>query len=67
MIVYTKPGCPYCAAVKRDLMERDVPFEEIDVFAVPGAAERVEELTGGRRVVPVIVDGDVVKAAPEGG
>lgn len=66
MIVYTKPGCPHCAALKRSLTERGIAFEEIDVFAVPGAAERVEELTG-TRVVPVVVDGDVVRAAPEGG
>ena len=66
MIVYTKPGCPYCAALKRKLMERGVAFEEIDVFVVPGAAETVEELTGAR-IVPVVVDGDVVQAAPEGG
>jgi glutaredoxin len=66
MIVYTKPGCPYCAALKRDLDARGVDYEEIDVFAVPGAAEKVEQLTGAR-VVPVVVDGDVVQAAPEGG
>ena len=66
MIVYTKPGCPYCAALKQDLDARGVAYDEVDVFAVPGAAEKVEQLTG-MRVVPVVVDGDRVEAAPEGG
>ena len=56
LIVYTKPGCPYCVAAKEDLQSRGVDYEEIDVYATPGARERVSELTGGRQVVPVLVD-----------
>jgi glutaredoxin len=58
--VYTKVGCPYCAAAKADLKERDVEYEEIDVHATPGAMEKLAELTGGQMVVPVLIeDGDI--------
>ncbi len=66
--VYTKPGCPYCAAMRNDLMNRGVLFDEIDVTVVPGAREELAKLSGGRMVVPVIVEEDgAVKVAPGGG
>ena len=66
--IYTKPGCPYCEALRGELMGRNVPFEEIDVYAVRGAKERLAELNGGRMVVPVLVEDDgTVKVAPGGG
>ena len=59
-VIYTKPGCPYCAAAKSDLIARGVEYEEIDVYAAPGARDRLAELTQGTMVVPVLVeDGDV--------
>ncbi len=68
MTIYTKPGCPYCAALRGDLMNRGVLFDEIDVSAVPGAREKLSELSGGRMVVPVIVEENGnVKVAPGGG
>lgn len=33
VIVYISPGCPDCAAVKRYLANRGVPFEERDITA----------------------------------
>jgi mycoredoxin len=66
--LYTKPGCPYCAALRADLMNRGLRFSEIDVTAVPGAREELAKLSGGRMVVPVMVDEDgAVKVAPGGG
>jgi glutaredoxin 3 len=65
--IYTKPGCPYCAAAKTRLQEQNVAYEEIDVYLVEGAREKLLGLTGGRAVVPVIVDGEKVSVAPGGG
>lgn len=66
--IYTKPGCPYCATVRNDLMNRSVLFDEIDVYAVPGAKDKLAELTGGRMIVPVIVEEDGrIRVAPGGG
>jgi len=59
VVIYTKPGCPYCRAAKEDLQKRGIPYEEIDVFATPGAQAELEAKTG-QRSVPVIVAGDKV-------
>jgi len=67
-IIYTKPGCPYCAAAKQDLEARGVEYDEIDVYTVPGAREKLAELTGGMNVVPVVIEADgVVRVAAGGG
>jgi glutaredoxin 3 len=65
--VYTKVGCPHCAAAKEDLEKRGVSYDEIDVFSVPGAAEEAMRLAGGRKMVPVIVDGSKVTLGFDGG
>lgn len=65
--VYTKVGCPHCAAAKDDFKKRGVVFEEIDVHTVPGAAEEAMKLAGGRKVVPVIVEGGTVTLGFQGG
>jgi len=56
--LYTKPGCPYCAAARKDLIARGVQYEEIDVTVTPGGEERLAELTFGSMMVPVIVEDD---------
>jgi glutaredoxin len=58
VVIYTKPGCPYCAAAMNDLAGRGVEFEEIDVTTTPGGQDRLAELTFGSMLVPVIVDED---------
>jgi glutaredoxin 3 len=58
--IYTKPGCPYCAAAKDDLQRRRVSYTEHNVKADSAALRRMLELNGGRRHVPTVVeDGEV--------
>jgi glutaredoxin 3 len=60
VIIYTKEGCPYCTDAKKHYSDQGIAFEEIDIYAVEGAKEKVLELTNGERIVPVIVeDGEV--------
>lgn len=67
-LIYTKPGCPFCAAARQDLEARSVDYEEIDVYTTPGAREQLAELTGGMNVVPVIIEEDgEVRIAAGGG
>ena len=33
--IYTKEGCPYCAAAKKHYSEKGVAFTEIDVHKTP--------------------------------
>ena len=56
-VIYTKPGCPYCAAAMKDFRARGVPFKEIDAQGDPKAREAMRKLSGGL-TVPVIVSPD---------
>lgn len=65
--IYTKVGCPYCAAAKKHYDDSGVAFDEIDVHDTPGARDKVLELTNGERIVPVIVDRGELKIGFGGG
>ena len=68
VVMYTKPGCPYCMTARNDLIARGVEYEEIDVTTAPGGQERLAELTFGSMMVPVIVEEDgSVRVASGGG
>jgi glutaredoxin 3 len=67
VVIYTKPGCPYCAAARQDLEERGVPYEEISTKDNPKAVEEVMRLSGGKGIVPILVSGEEVKVGFGGG
>jgi glutaredoxin 3 len=67
VVIYTKPGCPYCAAAKQDLEERGVPYEEISIKDNPKAVEEVMRLSNGKGIVPILVSGEEVKVGFGGG
>jgi glutaredoxin 3 len=54
--LYTTSGCPYCAAAREDLEWRGIEYVEYDVEHDAQARERMSQLTGGARTVPVIVE-----------
>jgi glutaredoxin len=58
--IFTKPGCPYCRALKRKLEHDGTPFVEHDAENDRQARRRMLELNGGRREVPTIWMGDKV-------
>ena len=60
LVVYTRPDCTYSDALLHDLKKDDVPYEQIDLEEHPEFIEEVERLTGGDRVTPVMVEGDLV-------
>jgi glutaredoxin 3 len=65
--VYTKPGCPYCAAAKEDLKNRGISYEEFDVTAGRQYADEALQYSRGQRMVPIIVTGDDVQVGFNGG
>lgn len=67
MIIYTKPGCPYCAAAKEHYTKNGVAFKEIDVYDVPGAKEEAIKAAGGKSIVPVIIEDGKVTVGFGGG
>ncbi len=56
IIIYTKPGCPYCAAAKEDFTRRGVKFTEYDVTSDPAVKEEAIAKSG-TAFVPVIIEG----------
>ena len=65
--IYTKPGCPYCAAAKDHYAGQGIGYEEIDVIGNRAAQKELLALSGGRRLVPVIVDHGKVTIGWDGG
>ena len=53
--IYTKPGCPYCAAAKADLQQRGLRYAEHNVKADQASLRDMLKLNGNRRQVPTIV------------
>jgi len=56
-IIYTKPGCPYCAAALADFNKRGVPYKQIDAQGNAAAREEMRKISGGLKV-PTIVHPD---------
>ncbi len=65
--IYTKKGCPYCAAAKKHYTDQGVKYKEIDVHDTPGAQDKVLKLTKGEKIVPVIIEDGRVTAGFGGG
>lgn len=56
IVLYTTSGCPYSEAAREDLEWRRVDFVEHDVEKDSEALNRMLQLTGGNRTVPVIFE-----------
>jgi glutaredoxin len=65
--VYTKPGCPYSEAARRDLEEWGEPFVERDIDSAPPAVRDLARLGDGSLITPVIVQEDGVMRLGFGG
>ena len=65
--IYTRGDCPFSVALKKRLDAEGTHYSEVDLSREPRAIPELVKLTGGERVVPVLVDGGVIRVAPEGG
>jgi len=66
IVIFTKPGCPHCAAAKEDFQRRGIAYLEHNARDDASALRRMLQLNGGRRQVPTIVDGDRVTVGFDG-
>ncbi len=60
LTVYTRPECSYSDALLHDLDKDGVEYRQIDLDEHPEHITEVERLTGGERITPVMVEGDLV-------
>jgi mycoredoxin len=58
--MYTTPWCGYCVRLKKLMQREGIAFAEVDIEAVPDAAELVMQANGGNRTVPTLVFADGV-------
>ncbi len=65
--IYTKTGCPYCGAAKKFYADKRTAFDEINITEKPQYQAKVLELTGGQKIVPVIVGDGEIKVGFGGG
>ena len=66
IVVYSHPDCNYSDALKDELNELGITLEDIDLSREPDKWAIVEELSGGERITPVMVTGDVVEVGFHG-
>jgi len=59
--VYSALWCPDCREAKRFLTKHNIPYKEIDIETVPGAAEEVIKNTGKRAIPQLVIDGEWVQ------
>ena len=55
--MYTKGYCSFCFAAKNLLAKRGLEFEEIPIMGNREAEQEMRQLTGGRTVPQIIIDG----------
>ena len=67
VLLYTRTGCSYCDAQRAHLAACGIAVREINVSDRPQAVAELMKLTGGRRIVPVVVEDGRVVVAPDGG
>jgi glutaredoxin 3 len=68
VIMYVKPGCPYCQAAREHLAAEGQAVEERDATENPAWKSELMGYTNSRGVVPTIVsdDGQVQVGFPPG-
>jgi glutaredoxin 3 len=65
--LYGTARCPYTAQLREDLQWRRQAFVEYDVESDPQALQRMLEISGGNRTVPLLAqDGAVMQVGYEG-
>jgi mycoredoxin len=59
--VYTAVWCRDCREAKRFLQKHNIPFKEIDIERVPGAADEVQAHVGKKAIPQFVIDGKWVQ------
>jgi mycoredoxin len=54
IVVYTRPGCPYCLLLRARLRRAGLTFREINIWNDPEAAAFVRSVANGCETVPTV-------------
>jgi len=61
VIIYTKPGCPYCEKARAHYNALNIAFEDRDAQDNPIYRKEMLSITRGDPTVPAIVEDGVLK------
>lgn len=61
LLVYSANWCRDCRDAKRFLAQHNIPYKEIDIETIPGAAEEVIRNVGKRAIPQFVLDGKWVQ------
>jgi mycoredoxin len=61
LLLYSANWCRDCREAKRFLAQHNIPYKEIDIEAIPGAAEEVIRNVGKRAIPQFVIDGKWVQ------
>ncbi|MFH1497421.1 MAG: glutaredoxin family protein [Verrucomicrobiota bacterium] len=59
-LLYTKPGCPWCAEVVGFLDEHGIPYRNLDIAADPQAAGEMRQKSGQGKVPTLDWNGTIL-------
>lgn len=62
--LYWRPMCGYCATLKRELDQRGIPYDSVDIWTDRSQAAVVAEANDGDELVPTVRVGDRFFANP---
>jgi len=63
LVIYTKPGCPYCQQARDYYNSQGEPFTEYDAQNDKKRQKEMLELSGGDLVVPcIVVNGEYIQS-----
>ncbi|MFC8274014.1 mycoredoxin [Streptomyces sp. NPDC057271] len=54
LMVYWRPGCPYCAVLRRRLRRAGLAYEAVDIWQDEKAAAFVRSVNSGNETVPTV-------------
>jgi mycoredoxin len=55
IVLYTRPGCPYCFSLRIGLRRAGLAFREINIWDDQNAAAFVRSVADGNETVPTVV------------
>ena len=61
LLVYSANWCRDCREAKRFLAQHNIPYKEIDIEVIPGAAEEVIRNVGKRAIPQFVLNGKWVQ------
>lgn len=64
IVVYARPGCPFCVMLRADLRAAGLTWRERDIWQDADAAAAVRAVADGNETVPTVNIGDVWMVNP---